>query len=288
MSATVFLVQDISSLKKKKFSGLWFGLECGHKTVRHQVCPSPETHTGWSGTSLGLVSKECIHPFHAHQGFLRNVTKKDIVLLPEELRVSWKMRSSCTNSWAVQNRPPWGFSLDWEAGKDFPVEVIFKHNEVSLNSNHFTYLRYNFFSKLIILSKLPNHFMMGLFLFYFSGFIHFFLLLRLFFDNFIHVYHNTDYSHLLSLFKSLSCSHLPYLFSTNLSQIAICLVLCAAEFNQGRLCDHGFGAIRWSLMGSAEGTQLKTVTIHSLYFSSKRWGPKALFQSMTVDRASFV
>lgn len=38
--------------------------------------------TGLSETSLGLVSKEFIHPFDVHQRFLRKVTKKDVVFFP--------------------------------------------------------------------------------------------------------------------------------------------------------------------------------------------------------------
>lgn len=60
--------------------------------------------------------------------------------------------------------------------------------------------------------------------------------------------------------------------------MSICLVLNCTDFNQGPLCDYGFGGICWRLVDSVVDTQIITMiirlpeTTHSQQFNVKIWG----------------
>lgn len=66
-----------------------------------------------------------------------------------------------------------------------------------------------------------------------------------------------------SLFVSHSCEHPRFPKNSFLTFMSFHFVSRYTKFNQGFLCNHGFGSIRWSLVGSPVSTQW-TVKILSL------------------------
>lgn len=63
--------------------------------------------------------------------------------------------------------------------------------------------------------------------------------------------HSSSTSHVF--LPSLSIPSIP----RNLTFVSMCVILLLIGFNQGYACDHGVGAVGWSLVDSAVDTQLK-------------------------------
>lgn len=65
----------------------------------------------------------------------------------------------------------------------------------------------------------------------------------------------------LSVISSQPCQCSPCLANPIPTWMSVCFILWHTEFKQDHLCDHEFGASQCSLVGSAVGTQLKTMTV---------------------------